>query len=55
MVAIQAAEAAGAKVLGVIALVDRLAGAREMLKGRGYELMSLLTIKDLGITEDSLF
>ena len=46
--AIEAAEAAGAEVLSVICLVDRLAGAREkMPKYIGY--YPLLTIEDLGI------
>lgn len=45
--AVQAAEGAGAVILGVIALVDRLAGAKEMLRGRGYDLTSLVTVDDI--------
>ncbi len=50
--AIERAEAAGLKVVGVISIVDRLAGATEIFAARGYELRSLLTIRDLGITPE---
>jgi orotate phosphoribosyltransferase len=47
--AIEKAEAAGLKVVGVISIVDRLAGAAEIFAERGYPLRSLLTIRDFGI------
>jgi orotate phosphoribosyltransferase len=33
----------------VLAIVDRLEGAREAFANRGYELTSLFTIRDFGI------
>lgn len=48
--AIEKVEAAGLKVLGVIAIVDRLEGGREAFAAAGYELRTLLTIEDFGIT-----
>jgi len=47
--AIEKAEAAGLQVHGVIAIVDRLAGAEEAFAKRGYPFRSLLTIRDFGI------
>ena len=47
--AIEKAEAAGLNVVGVISVVDRLAGAAEIFAERGYPLRSLLTIRDFGI------
>jgi orotate phosphoribosyltransferase len=47
--AIEKVEAAGLKVLGVIAIIDRLEGGREAFATRGYELTTLLTIRDFGI------
>lgn len=38
-----------AKVIKVIAMVDRLQGARENLAARGYELQSVFTISELGV------
>lgn len=48
--AIEKAEAAGLKIRGVMAVVDRLEGAGEKLGAAGYPLQSLLTIEDFGIT-----
>ena len=45
--AIEAVEAAGAKVLRVVCIVDRLQGARERLAA--YDFRPLFTIRDLGI------
>ena len=42
-------EACGIKVLGVIAIIDRLEGGREAFESRGISLRTLLTIRDLGI------
>ena len=47
--AIGQAEAAGAQVVGVIAVLDRLAGAKEMFGKTVWNFQSLLTIEDLGI------
>jgi orotate phosphoribosyltransferase len=49
LLAIERVEAFGLKVLGVIAVVDRLEGGAEAFAARGYSLRSLLTIEDLGI------
>jgi len=38
-----------AQVLGVVAMVDRLQGARENLAAKGYELQSVFTIAELGV------
>lgn len=47
--AIEEAEAQGAKVLRVVPLVDRLAGAAEAMAQRGYRYQPIFTICDLGI------
>jgi orotate phosphoribosyltransferase len=49
LLAIERCEAAGLKVRRVLAIVDRLEGGREAFASRGYELTTLLTIRDLGI------
>lgn len=52
--AVESAEAAGAKVACILAVVDRLEGGREDLEGRGYEVCSLFTIEDLGVSQAEL-
>lgn len=47
--AIQSVEAFGLKVQGVIAIIDRLEGGNEAFAAAGYELQSLLTVRDFGI------
>ena len=47
--AIEHVEAAGLKVLGVIAIIDRLEGGAEAFAEKGYQLRPLLTIRDFGI------
>ena len=47
--AIEKAEAAGLRVKGVLAVIDRLEGGREAFAERGYSLRTLLTVRDLGI------
>jgi orotate phosphoribosyltransferase len=37
----------------VLAIIDRLEGGREAFAERGYELTSLFTISDFGITSDT--
>ncbi|MFO0947819.1 MAG: orotate phosphoribosyltransferase [Planctomycetota bacterium] len=47
--AIEAVEKAGCKVVRVVTVLDRLAGAAETFAQRGYPFTSLLTIRDLGL------
>lgn len=47
--AIEAVEAMGGKVVHVVAVLDRLSGAKEAFEKRGYPFTALLSIKDLGI------
>lgn len=47
--AIERAEAFGLKVIGVLAVIDRMEGGAEAFAQRGYPLSSLLTIRDFGI------
>jgi orotate phosphoribosyltransferase len=49
LAAIEKAEAFGLKVLGVLAIIDRLEGGREALAAKGYSLQTLLTIRDFGL------
>ena len=49
LLAIEKAEAAGLKVQGVVAIVDRLEGGAQAFAQRGYRLQSLLTIRDFGL------
>ena len=49
LTAIDRVEAAGLKVAGVLAIVDRLEGGAEAFAQRGYPLKTLLTIRDFGI------
>jgi orotate phosphoribosyltransferase len=49
LAAIEKAEAFGLKVRGVMAIIDRLEGGRDALAARGYELQTLLTIRDFGL------
>lgn len=45
--AIAAALTAGARVLGVLAVVDRVEGGRERLEAEGWRVLSLVTAEDL--------
>jgi len=47
--AIQRVEEFGIKVRGVIAIIDRLEGGAEAFAKEGYQLQTLLTVKDFGI------
>ena len=51
--AIELCEAEGLKVKRVLAIVDRLEGGREAFAERGYELSSLFTVEDFGVTPAS--
>jgi orotate phosphoribosyltransferase len=50
LLAIERCEAVGLKVSRVLAIIDRLEGGREAFADRGYELTTLFTIRDFGIT-----
>lgn len=47
--AIAAVEQAGAEVVRIVAILDRLEGAAEKFRHRGYDFSSLLTSADLGL------
>lgn len=47
MLAVERAEIAGLKVLGVFTCVDRLMGGREVVEKKGYKFISLLTKNDI--------
>ena len=49
LAAIEAAEAFGLKVIGVLAVIDRLEGGAQRLAQCGYPLKTLLTIRDFGL------
>jgi orotate phosphoribosyltransferase len=51
--AIEKVEAAGIKVQGVVAIIDRLEGGAQAFADRGYQLQTLLTIRDFGIEPPS--
>jgi orotate phosphoribosyltransferase len=43
-------EAAGAKIDRIVAVIDRMEGARENIESAGYVFDALFTTKDLGVT-----
>jgi orotate phosphoribosyltransferase len=47
--AIERAEAFGIRVVGVLAVVDRMEGGAEAFAERGYPFASLLSIRDFGL------
>jgi orotate phosphoribosyltransferase len=49
--AIDAVEAGGGKVVGVLAVVDRGEGGRAMLESKGREVVALITARDLGVDQ----
>ena len=49
--AIDVVEAAGGRVLGVVAVVDREEGGRTALEQLGYSVVALTTVKDLGLSK----
>jgi orotate phosphoribosyltransferase len=49
LAAIERAEAFGLKIVGVMAVIDRMEGGAQAFAQRGYPLSSLLTIRDFGI------
>ncbi len=48
--AIRAIEGKGGRVLGVLAVVDREEGGREILEREGYAVEALVTARELGLT-----
>jgi len=48
--AIEKVEALGITVVGIIAIIDRLEGGRELFESKGYSFSSLFTVRDFGIT-----
>ena len=42
---------AGATVVRIVAVIDRLEGARENIEAAGFEMKALVTTKDLGLKE----
>ena len=48
--AIEKVEALGVKVEGIIAIIDRLEGGREMFESKGYAFHALFTVRDFGIS-----
>ena len=53
LLAIERCEQFGLRVTRVLAIIDRLEGGREAFSAHGYELTSLFTIRDFGITSDT--
>jgi orotate phosphoribosyltransferase len=53
LLAIERCEAVGLKVQRVLAIIDRLEGGREAFAARGYELTTLFTIRDFGVSPDT--
>jgi orotate phosphoribosyltransferase len=49
LLAIERAEEYGLKVIGVLAIVDRLEGGAQAFRSRGYRFDSLLSIVDFGL------
>ena len=47
--AIERVEAFGLKIVGVLAIIDRMEGGAEAFAQRGYPFASLLSIRDFGI------
>lgn len=50
LLAIERCEQVGLQVKRVLAIIDRLEGGREAFASRGYELTTLFTIRDFGIS-----
>ena len=50
--AINAVQAEGGHILGVMAVVDRQEGGREALENAGYGVEAFLTVSDLGLRAD---
>jgi orotate phosphoribosyltransferase len=53
LLAIERCEAVGLKVQRVLAIIDRLEGGRDAFARRGYELTTLFTVRDFGVSSDT--
>jgi orotate phosphoribosyltransferase len=53
LLAIERCEAVGLKVQRVLAIIDRLEGGREAFAAHGYELTTLFTVRDFGVSPDT--
>jgi orotate phosphoribosyltransferase len=53
LLAIERCEAVGLKVQRVLAIIDRLEGGREAFAARGFELTTLFSVRDFGVTSDT--
>ncbi len=53
LAAIEKARAAGLRIEGVVAIIDRLEGGAQAFAAAGLKLQTLLTIRDLGIEPPS--
>lgn len=49
LMAIERAEGFGLKIVGVLAIIDRMEGGAQAFAQRGYKFASLLSIRDFGI------
>ena len=49
LAAIERAEGFGLKIVGVLAIIDRMEGGAQAFTQRGYQFASLLSIRDFGI------
>jgi orotate phosphoribosyltransferase len=50
--AIERVQGVGARVEGVVAVIDRLEGGGEMFASKGYKFYSLFTVRDFGIVDN---
>ena len=51
LTAAQAVEEEGGRVVGVLAVVDRMEGGREAIEAAGYPVLTMVTVRDLGVVE----
>ena len=47
--AAQAVDDEGSHVVGVLAVVDRMEGGREAIEAAGYPVLTMVTVRDLGV------
>jgi len=47
--AVKSLESAGAKVAGILGVLDRQEGARQNIESAGYKFEALFTTSDLGV------
>ncbi len=49
LAAAQAVEDEGGRVVGVLGVVDRMEGGREAIEAAGYPVLTMVTVRDLGV------